>query len=145
MSLVVLLPAVNASLNLASTVLLTLGFIAIRRHAVEVHRRLMLGAFSASSLFLVGYLTRFALFGAHHFPSVGWPRTAYLVLLASHTLLAALALPLVLRTLYLGLRRRYGAHRAIARLTWPTWMYVSVTGVVVYVLLYHVAPHLTAR
>jgi putative membrane protein len=142
MTLAVVLPSVNAALNLTSSVLLALGFVAIRRHAVPVHRRLMLGAFGASTLFLVGYLTRLALFGAHRFPDVGWPRGAYLVLLASHTLLAAAALPLVLRTLYLALRGRFGAHRALARFTWPTWMYVSVTGVVVYVMLYHVAPRL---
>ncbi len=139
-----LLPTANAALNLTSTVLLVLGFVAVRGGRIERHRRLMLAALASSTLFLAGYLTRFALSGAHHFPDVGWPRTVYLLVLASHTLLAAVALPLVLRTAYLGLRRRVGQHRAIARITWPTWLYVSVTGVVVYLMLYHLAPALVA-
>ncbi len=139
-----LLPTLNAALNLTSTVLLVAGFVAVKSGRIERHRALMLSALGASTLFLVGYLTRFALSGAHRFPDVGWPRTAYLVLLASHTLLAAVVVPLVLRTAFLALRRRFGQHRRIARLTWPTWLYVSVTGVVVYVMLYHVAPALVA-
>jgi putative membrane protein len=144
MSLLDVLPVANACLNLTATVLLVGGFVAIRTRRIELHRALMLSALVTSAVFLVGYLTRMALSGAHHFPDVGWPRTAYLALLASHTVLAAVALPMVLRTVWLGLRRRDGQHRRIARFTWPTWLYVSATGVAVYVMLYHVAPALVA-
>ena len=99
----------------------------------------MLAACAASTLFLVSYLTRVALTGTHRFPAGGALRAAYLAILGSHTLLAALVLPLVLRALFLALRDRFPAHRRIARATLPVWLYVSVTGVVVYVLLYHVA------
>ena len=133
------LPTVNAALNALAFVLLTLGYAAIRRGARERHRRLMLAACAASALFLVSYLTRVALTGTHRFPAGGALRAAYLAILGSHTLLAALVLPLVLRALFLALRDRFPAHRRIARVTLPVWLYVSVTGVVVYVLLYHVA------
>ncbi len=136
------LPTVNAALNALAFVLLGLGFAAIRRGDRERHRRLMLAACGASALFLVGYLTRLALTGTHRFPGDGPLKAAYLALLASHTVLAAFAAPLVLRTLFLALRDRFPDHRRIARATLPIWMYVSVTGVVVYVLLYHVAPGL---
>jgi putative membrane protein len=133
------LPTVNAALNALAFVLLTLGYAAIRRGARERHRRLMLAACAASALFLVSYLTRVALTGTHRFPAGGALRAAYLAILGSHTLLAAPVLPLVLRALFLALRGRFPAHRRIARATLPVWLYVSVTGVVVYVLLYHVA------
>ena len=100
----------------------------------------MLSACGASALFLVSYLTRIALTGTHRFPGEGALRTVYIAVLASHTVLAALAAPLVLRTVFLALRDRFPAHRRIARATLPIWMYVSVTGVVVYVMLYHLAP-----
>ncbi len=132
------LPTVNAALNALAFVLLALGFFAIRRGARERHRQLMLGACAASALFLVSYLSRVALTGTHRFPGGGALRAAYLAVLGSHTLLAAAVLPLVLRTLFLALRRRFPDHRRIARATLPIWLYVSVTGVVVYVLLYHV-------
>jgi putative membrane protein len=132
------LPTVNAALNALAFVLLALGFAAIRRGARERHRRLMLAACATSALFLATYLTRVALTGTHRFPGGGALRAAYLAILGSHTLLAAVALPLVLRTLFLALRDRFPDHRRIARATLPIWLYVSVTGVVVYVLLYHV-------
>jgi putative membrane protein len=144
MSLLDVLPIVNASLNLTATVLLVSGFVAIKTRRIELHRSLMLAALTTSAVFLVGYLTRMALSGTHRFPDVGWPRTAYLALLASHTVLAVVVLPMVLRTVWLGLRRRDGQHRRIARFTWPAWVYVSATGVAVYVMLYHVAPALVA-
>jgi putative membrane protein len=134
------LPRVNAVLNGTSATLLLAGFLAIRRGARSLHRALMLSACGSSVLFLAGYLTRIALTGTHRFPGGGPLRAAYLALLASHTLLAAAAAPLVLRTLFLALRERFPDHRRIARLTLPVWMYVSVTGVVVYVMLYVVAP-----
>jgi putative membrane protein len=101
----------------------------------------MLAAFASSVLFLAGYLTRVALTGTHAFPGGGALRAVYLAVLASHTLLAAAAAPMVLRTLFLALRDRFPDHRRIARFTLPIWMYVSVTGVAVYVMLYHLAPH----
>lgn len=132
------LPTVNAALNALAFVLAALGFVAIRRGARERHRRLMLAASATSAVFLASYLTRVALTGTHRFPGGGALRAAYLAILGSHTLLAAVALPLVLRTLFLALRARFPDHRRIARATLPIWLYVSVTGVVVYILLYHV-------
>jgi putative membrane protein len=134
------LPPVNATLNGTSAVLVLLGWRAIRAGERERHRALMLGAFASSVLFLVAYLTRVALTGTHAFPGGGTLRAVYLTVLASHTLLAAAAAPLVLRTLFLAVRARFPDHRAIARVTLPIWMYVSVTGVAVYVMLYHLAP-----
>ncbi len=131
------LPTVNATLNAASAVFLVLGFRAIRRGDLRRHRALMLSAAGTSVLFLAGYLTRIALTGTHRFPGGGALRAAYVGILTSHTLLAAVAAPLVLRTLFLALRDRFPAHRRIARKTLPVWLYVSVTGVVVYVMLYH--------
>jgi putative membrane protein len=135
-----LLPPVNAALNATSATLVVLGWRAIRAGDRRRHRALMLAAFGASVLFLAGYLTRIALTGTHAFPGGGALRAFYLAVLGSHTLLAALAAPLVLRTLFLALRGRFKDHRRIARVTIFAWLYVSVTGVVVYVLLYQVAP-----
>ncbi len=140
MTLGEVLPSVNATLNGTSAVLLVLGHRAIRRGDMVRHRALMLGALSSSTLFLAGYLTRIALTGTHAFPGTGAFRALYLAVLASHTLLAAVAAPLILRTLFLALKARFPAHRRIARGTLPVWLYVSVTGVVVYVMLYHLAP-----
>ncbi len=140
MTLGELLPPVNASLNATSAVLLWLGWRAIRGGHRERHRALMLSALGTSALFLAGYLTRVALTGTHRFPGTGLLRGAYLALLGSHTILAAVALPLVLRALWLAWKGRFESHRRVARVTFPVWMYVSVTGVVVYVMLYVVAP-----
>lgn len=140
MTLAETLPTVNAALNATSAVLLVLGFRAIRAGNMARHRALMLAALASSVLFLAGYLTRIALTGTHAFPGTGAFRTAYLAVLASHTVLAALAAPLILRTLFLAWRARFSGHRRIARVTLPVWLYVSVTGVAVYVMLYHLAP-----
>jgi putative membrane protein len=140
MTLADVLPTANAVLNSASATLLVLGFVAIRRGDLRRHRALMLAAVGCSVLFLVSYVTRIALTGTHRFPGDGALRAAYLAILGTHTILAALAGPLVLRTLFLALKDRFPAHRRIARATLPVWLYVSVTGVVVYVMLYHVAP-----
>ncbi|HEU4385484.1 MAG TPA: DUF420 domain-containing protein [Anaeromyxobacteraceae bacterium] len=140
MTLVEALPTVNASLNALSAALLLAGWRAIRSGRRERHRRLMLSALACSALFLAGYLTRVALTGTHRFPGGGALRAAYLVVLGSHTALAVAVLPMVLRTLYLALRGRFEAHRRIARWTFPVWLYVSVTGVAVYLMLYHLAP-----
>lgn len=138
------LARVNAGLNTTSTVLLVLGYVLIRRKNVKAHRRAMIGAFLASVVFLIGYVTRYALTGSHRFPDLGWIRTTYLAILISHMILAIVALPLVLRTLFLGWKERYAEHRRWAKITYPIWLYVSFTGVVVYVMLYHVAPALAA-
>ncbi len=139
MTLASALPGVNAALNALSGVLVVAGFVAIRRGRRDVHRRLMLAAVGSSVLFLAGYLTRMALTGVHRFPGQGLLRTAYLAVLGSHTLLAMVAAPLVIVTLTFALRQRFATHRRLARTTLPIWLYVSVTGVVVYVLLYRVA------
>ncbi len=141
MTLGEVLPPVNATLNGTSAVLVFLGWRAIRAGDRIRHRALMLAALGSSTLFLAGYLTRVALTGTHAFPGGGALRAIYLAVLASHTLLAAAAAPMVLRTLFLGLRARFPDHRRIARFTLPIWMYVSVTGVAVYVMLYQLAPH----
>jgi putative membrane protein len=113
---------------------------AIRRLEIEKHRRWMLAAATTSALFLVSYLVYHARVGSVRFAGVGAARAVYFTILGSHTVLAVLVLPLVLRTLYLGLKRRDDRHRRIARWTFPVWLYVSVTGVVVYVMLYHLYP-----
>ncbi|HEX7254076.1 MAG TPA: DUF420 domain-containing protein [Thermoanaerobaculia bacterium] len=134
------LPTVNAFLNATSAVLLVLGYRAIRRLEIERHRAFMLSAAAASTLFLASYITYHARVGSVRFTGQGPIRTVYFAILGSHTLLAILVLPLVLRTLYLGLRRKDDPHRRIARVTLPTWLYVSVTGVIVYWMLYHLYP-----
>ena len=133
----------NAALNATSATLLFLGWRAIRSGERIRHRNLMLAALGTSALFLVGYLTRIALTGTHRFPGDGWLRTGYLLLLGSHTLLAAAIVPLIAVALWLAWKGRFDAHRRIARYTFPAWLYVSVTGVLVYVMLYWVAPNVS--
>ncbi len=140
MRLAALLPTCNAALNGASAVLLFAGWRAIRGGRRELHRRLMIAACAVSVAFLASYATRVALTGTHRFPGEGALRLAYLAILASHTVLAAVTAPLALRTLWLPLHARFADHRRLARVTLPIWVYVSVTGVVVYVMLYWVAP-----
>lgn len=142
MTLGELLPSVNAALNLTSGIFLFVGWRNIKAGRKEIHRRFMLLACASSALFLVSYLVRVALTGTHRFPGEGPVKVAYLVLLASHTLLAVAVLPMALRTLFLGWKGRFDAHKRIARFTFPAWLYVSVTGVVVYLMLYHLAPRL---
>ena len=136
------LASVNATLNATSTVCLILGLVFVRRRQLELHRRAMWGAFGTSSLFLVGYLLRFYLSGTHRFPDVGAARTVYLAILFSHMILAVVALPLILRALFLATKKRFAEHRRIVRYAYPVWLYVSLTGVVVYAMLYHLAPRL---
>lgn len=130
------LPAVNAALNGLCAVLLAVGFGFIRRRRVVAHRRTMKTAFAVSVLFLASYLTYHAHAGVHRYPGTGAVRALYLAILGTHTVLAVAVVPLVLRTLYLGTRSRFVEHRRIARWTLPIWFYVSVTGVVVYAMLY---------
>ena len=130
-------PALDAALNATSAVLLALGYFFIRRKNVGAHRLCMLSAFSTSALFLVCYLWYHAHHGVTRFGGQGAVRAFYFALLGSHTVLAGVIVPLVLITLYRALRRRFQLHRRIARWTLPLWLYVSVTGVVVYWMLYH--------
>ena len=131
------LPHLNAGLNAVSSLLLLSGWLAIRSGQVNRHRACMLSALACSALFLACYLLRHALTGTHSYPGDGWERAFYLALLFSHVVLAALVPGLALRTLYLALRGRTPAHRRWARVTLPIWLYVSVTGVLVYWMLYH--------
>jgi putative membrane protein len=130
------LPALNATLNATCAVLLAVGFLFIRRRRISAHRRTMKAAFVVSVVFLASYLTYHQHAGVHRYPGSGAARTLYLAILATHTVLAVVVVPLVLRTLYLGNRSRFVEHRRIARWTLPIWFYVSVTGVAVYVMLY---------
>ena len=130
------LPAVNASLNALSGVLLLLGYILIRAKRIAAHRAVMITAFVTSSLFLICYLVYHAQVGSVPFPRQGLVRPIYFAILITHIVLAASVPPLAIVTLTRGLRGRYPQHRKIARWTFPIWMYVSVTGVLVYVLLY---------
>lgn len=130
------LPAVNATLNALSGVLLLAGYLLIRARRIEPHRRCMLAACATSSLFLVCYLVYHYEVGSVPFTRQGIVRPIYFSILITHVILAAAVLPLALVTLSRGLQARYAKHRAIARWTLPIWLYVSVTGVLVYVLLY---------
>jgi putative membrane protein len=130
------LPAVNASLNAISGVLLLIAYAHIRARRIEQHRRFMIAAFTTSSLFLVCYLVYHAQVGSVPFTRQGFVRPLYFTILITHVTLAATVVPLALVTLSRGLKARYPQHRRIARWTFPVWMYVSVTGVLVYVLLY---------
>lgn len=130
------LPAINASLNALSGVLLVIGYALMRARRIELHRRVMIAAFITSSLFLVCYVIYHAQVGSVRFTRAGFVRPLYFTILITHVTLAATVLPLAIITLTRGLKGRYPRHRAIARWTFPIWLYVSVTGVLVYVLLY---------
>lgn len=130
------LPVVNAVLNATAAVLLVWGFTLIRRGRKRAHRRVMLTAFTVSVLFLISYLVYHAQVGSVRFQKGGVIRFVYLSILLTHTLLAATVPPLAILTLSRGLRGRFDKHRQIARWTLPIWLYVSVTGVVVYLMLY---------
>lgn len=130
------LPTVNAALNATATLLLGLGWLLIRARRVEAHRRAMLSALGCSALFLASYLIYHFEAGSVRFPGTGTARTVYLAILASHTLLAAVLPVMVAITVSRALARRFDRHRRIARWTLPVWLYVSVTGVVVYWMLY---------
>ena len=131
------LATLNATLNATSALCVLLGFRAIRRKEVKTHRALMLAAFTASTLFLVSYVSRMLIYGETRFSGQSGVRYVYFAILISHVVLALAVVPMVLRSLYLGLRMRTHKHRRIARFTFPIWTYVSVTGVIVYLMLYH--------
>jgi uncharacterized membrane protein YozB (DUF420 family) len=130
------LPAVNATLNAIAGLLLVIGYVLIRARRIQMHRRVMLAAFATSALFLVCYVVYHLEAGSVRFTRQGFVRPLYFTILVTHVILAAAVLPLALVTLSRALQARYPRHRAIARWTLPIWLYVSVTGVLVYVLLY---------
>ena len=130
------LPAVNATLNGISGVLLIAGYLLMRARRIELHRRVMIAAFVTSSLFLICYIVYHANVGSVRFTRPGFVRPLYFTILITHVTLAATVPPLAIITLSRGLKARYPQHRRIARWTFPIWLYVSVTGVLVYVLLY---------
>jgi uncharacterized membrane protein YozB (DUF420 family) len=131
-------PAIDAGLNAASGALLATGYAFIRRRRITAHRTCMISAAATSTIFLVCYLWYHAHHGVTRFRGVGFARTFYFALLGSHTVLAAVIVPLVVLTLIRALSRNFLKHKQIARWTLPLWLYVSVTGVLVYWLLYHV-------
>jgi len=140
------LPATNAILNSTSACFLGAGYSLIKRRRINAHRNCMITAFIASVLFLISYVTYH--WGLHHYLNKGptifrepaWFRPIYLTILITHTFLAVVIVPLVLTSLTLGLRGRFEKHKRISRWTWPLWMYVSVTGVIIYLLLYQIFP-----
>jgi|SRR6266700_394536 len=131
-------PVLNATLNGTSAVLIMTGRLLIGRKQVQLHRLCMIAAVVTSSVFLISYLYYHAHVGSVHFPGQGWARAIYFTILISHTLLAAAVVPLVLLSLNYGLRSRFDRHRRISRWTFPVWLYVSITGVVVYIMLYQI-------
>ena len=131
-----LLPAVNATLNATSGILLGIGYVLIKRRQIQAHRNAMLMAFGSSTLFLISYVTYHWHIGSKPFAGVGAVRYVYFAILISHILLAIVILPMAIMTLTRGLRGDYGRHVPLARRTFPIWMYVSITGVIVYVMLY---------
>ena len=130
------LPAVNATLNATSGVFLLTGYVLIKKRQINAHRNAMLAAFASSTLFLTSYLVYHYHAGSRPFPGAGAIRVVYFTILISHVLLAIAILPLAISTLTKGLRGQYSRHKRVAKWTFPLWMYVSVTGVVVYVMLY---------
>lgn len=131
-----MMPTVNAALNTLSTAFLVAGYVAIRRRQVTLHRALMMSAFATSVLFLVGYLAYHYVHGDTRYTGEGAVRVVYLVILASHILLSMTVVPLALTSFYLSLSGRLALHRRVSRVTLPVWLYVSVTGVVVYFMLH---------
>ncbi len=131
-----ILPTVNATLNAISGIFLLTGYVLIKRRHINAHRNAMLGAFASSTLFLISYLVYHAQAGSRPFTGQGVIRYVYFAILLSHIVLAAAILPMAISTLSRGLRGRYVEHKRIARKTFPAWMYVSVTGVIVYLMLY---------
>lgn len=134
------LPLLNAVLNGISAVLLGSGYVAIRRRKISWHKACMLSACTTSVLFLVSYLTYHYHVGSRPFPGQGSVRTVYFAVLISHTILAVVIVPLVVITLSRALRAQWSRHRSLARWTLPLWFYVSVTGVIIYVMLYQLYP-----
>lgn len=133
-------PTIEACLNALSAVLLASGYVFIRRKQIQAHKTCMISAFVASGVFLVFYLTDHFLRGIIYFQGRGAIRTFYLALLGTHSVLATAIVPLAIITIYRAWRKRFAKHKRIARWTLPIWLYVSITGVVVYFMLYHLYP-----
>jgi len=131
------LATVNAGLNATAAVLIGFGFYFIKQKNVPAHRMCMIAAMVVSTVFLTSYLIYHYNVGSVRFTKQGWIRNVYFPLLLTHTMLAAVVVPMVLRTVFLAAKGRFGHHIRIARWTFPVWMYVSVTGVIVYLMLYH--------
>jgi uncharacterized membrane protein YozB (DUF420 family) len=134
------LPTLNAALNSLSAAFLICGFVFIKSKNIKAHRACMLCAFASSTLFLISYLIYHYQVGSVPFKGQGGIRLAYFTILLTHTILATVVVPLALITLFRALRERFDAHRRIARWTFPIWLYVSVTGVIVYMMLYGLQP-----
>jgi putative membrane protein len=134
------LPALNAVLNATSAILLSAGYRFIRRRQITAHKRCMLTACATSALFLMSYLTYHYYVGSMPFHGQGWVRPLYFTILISHTTLAATIVPLAIMTLFRAWKADFRKHACLARWTWPIWMYVSVTGVIIYVMLYQLFP-----
>jgi putative membrane protein len=131
------LPTLNASLNGLSTLLLTWGYIAIHRGNKELHKKIMISALLVSTAFLTSYLIYHYHAGSKTFPDLGFIKTIYLLILIPHIILAAVMVPMILKTFWHAFRQEWEQHKKIARLTFPIWMYVSITGVIIYMMLYH--------
>ena len=140
MDLAEVLPSLLAALNGVSVVLLVTAVAAIRRGRRDRHRALMLANLGVSVLFIVVYVVEMSLVGTTRFPGDDWVRSLFLVILTSHTILAVTLVPLVLRTVYLAFGERFAEHRRIARVTFPIWLYISATGVVIYWMSHHLRP-----
>jgi uncharacterized membrane protein YozB (DUF420 family) len=133
------LPALNAGLNATSALLAFIGWRLVLARRLEAHARFMVAATCASGLFLVSYVVRMILTGAHRFQGPEWLRACYLVILFTHMTLAVAIVPMIIRVIWLGTKDRLDDHRVLARITLPLWLYVSITGVVIYVMVYHVS------
>jgi putative membrane protein len=131
------LPTLNASLNAVAATLLLVGYIAIKQKREELHKKLMVAALIVSAAFLTSYLIYHYHVPSKNFPDLGWIKTIYLLILIPHIILAAVMVPMIIKTFWHGFRGEWEKHKKIARITFPIWMYVSVTGVVVYFMLYH--------
>lgn len=131
------LPTLNACLNTIASILLIRGWLLIRRREIEAHRKTMIAAFSVSTLFLISYLFYHYNVGSVKFQKTGPIRIVYFTILLTHTILAMAVAPMAILTLYRGLKGQFDRHRKLAKLTLPVWLYVSVTGVIVYLMLYH--------
>jgi len=135
------LPAINAALNGTAGILLAIGYYFIKQGNMAAHKKAMISAFVVSSIFLVSYLVYHAHAGSTKFLGTGFIRPVYFTILISHIILAAVIVPMAIITMFRGLKARYDKHKKIARWTLPIWLYVSVTGVMIYFMLYHIYPH----
>ncbi len=131
------LPTLNATLNAVAATLLLSGYIAIKKNHKELHKKLMVATFIVSALFLTSYLIYHYHVPSKKFPDLGWIKTVYFLILFPHIILAVIMVPMILKTFWHAYKEEWEKHKKIARLTFPIWMYVSVTGVIVYFMLYH--------